>query len=363
QTQPGTFWLETMTTYSQLKKYLLKPNLPDRTLAKHINTIKELYTIRRDGLDEKLWSEEEVSSYASFYLPTNQEKFSFVMDQVSESMRDELASCQVIDFGTGPGTYLLAFLDRFGGSDCGHLYGIDINPIMIDQAEKLLFGLYPEFKTKIHFEEEVGNYSEGRGKLLIFGNSLNEMSHESVYKVIQTVRPDHLLFIEPGVPTVFDEIVKIRELLKKDGYSCHFPCPNMEPCPLVKEEMVETDWCHQVWRGTHEPQVEHLAQLAKIDRRTMPFIGHLYSKSPCQKDTSARFIRFIHETKHSFVWEVCRSLVDESLQKVTFEIPKRILSKSEMKELKRVSVGMNFSYEVEKVLGNGKFRLKSLALG
>lgn len=348
-----------MTTYTQIQKHLLKPNLPDRTLAKHIEAIRELYTIRRDGMEEKSWSEAEVSAYASFYLPTNKVKFDFLMDQIGDEIREELSQCQVIDFGTGPGTYLLAFLDYFGGSNCGHLYGVDINPLMIEQAKRLLYGLHPDLKTKIHFEEEVGNYSDARGKLLIFGNSLNELDHKAVFETIKKVRPDHLLFIEPGVPTVFDEVIQLRELLKKEGFDCHYPCPNMEHCPLVKEEMEETDWCHQVWRGTHEPEVEHLAQLAKIDRRSMPFIGHLYSKSKPQLDTKARFIRFINESKHSFVWEVCLK-GEEGLLKGTFEIPKKIFSKSEAKEMKKISVGTNFDFEIDKTLGNGVVRLKQL---
>ncbi|CAM9873921.1 unnamed protein product [Chrysoparadoxa australica] len=354
-----------MTSYQDIQKFSLRPKLADRTLAKHIEVIRELYTIRRDGMEVKEWSEEEVTAYASFYLPTNQQKFSFVMDQLTDELKASLSSCQVIDFGTGPGTYLLSFLEAFGGQDCGHLYGVDINPTMMAQAEKLLHGLYPDLKTKIHFQEEVTNYSDARGKLMIFGNSLNELDHKKVFEIIKKVRPDFLLFIEPGIPTVFDEIIQLRTLLKGEGWDCHYPCPSMNACPLVKEEMEETDWCHQVWRGTHEPEVEHLAQLAKIDRRTMPFIGHLYSRketvdiSPAP--VKARFIRFISESKHSFEWEVCVNAEDE-LKKERFEIPKKLFSKKEAKEMKKISVGTNFDYEVDKTLGNGVVRLKSFTV-
>lgn len=332
----------------------------ERKTAHLLEGIKELYTARREGLGAKEWSPEEASAYASFYLPTNMKKFSFVMNQLPTEVREELSKCQVIDFGTGPGTYLLAFLETFGGSSCGHLYGIDISDSMLSQAEKMIYGIYPELKTKIHLDRELRNYSSALGKLLIFGNSLNEMNAESVGEIIKKVDPDYLLFIEPGVPTVFDELMVLREKLKGSGYKCFYPCPNMDPCPLLSSEMVEEDWCHQVWRGTHEPEVEHLGQLAKIDRKAMAFIAHLYGKRERKSEVGeARFIRFLNETKHSFDWQVCLN-TQNGLERTSFEIPKKILSKQQGKEMKKISVGINFSYEVDKVLGNGKVRLKSL---
>lgn len=359
-----------MVTYQNIKRHLLAPIKEDRKVAHLLEGIRELYTARREGLENKEWSPEEVSAYASFYFPTNMKKFSFVMDQVPTEVRQDISRCQVIDFGTGPGTYLAAFLEYFGGSDCGHLYGIDISEVMLKQAEKLLGGLFPDLKSKIHFEGEVRNYSEARGRFLIFGNSLNEMKASEVYEVIKKVNPTHLLFLEPGVPTVFDELMILRDKLKGDDFDCVYPCPTMDTCPIVKlgEDLGEDDWCHQVWRGTHEPEVEHLGQLAKIDRKAMAFIGHLYIKKTQltveKPKPSARFIRFLNETKHSFDWEVCRLCEnrEEGLEKARLEIPKKILSKKEAKEMKKVSVGINFSYEIDKVLGNGKIRVKMLEI-
>ncbi len=353
-----------MVTYQNIKRHLLIQGLQDRKVAHLLEGIKELYTARREGLPSKEWSAEEVSAYASFYLPTNMAKFSFVMDQLPKEIREELSHCQIIDFGTGPGTYLVAYLDYFGGSDCGHLYGIDISESMIQQASQLLGGLFPDLKTKMHFEGEVGNYSHALGRFLIFGNSLNEMNSDEVFKIIKKVDPTHLLFLEPGVPTVFDEMMKVRDLLKGEGYSCHYPCPSMDPCPILatSEELGEDDWCHQVWRGTHEPEVEHLGQLARIDRKAMAFIGHFYTKgSSVQPQESTRFIRFLNETKHSFDWQVCRKC-EEGLEKAELEIPKKIFSKKEAKEMKKLSVGTNFNYEEDKILGNGKIRVKSLSI-
>lgn len=354
----------TMTSddYFKINKNLLAKGLNQRELAYHLEVIKELYTARREGLPSKEWSKKEVSAYSSFYLPTNCEKFFFVMDQLSTDLKEELSRCEVIDFGTGPGTYLYAYLKYFGGHDCGHLMGVDKEPLMLEQAQAILHSTFSEFKQKIHLKERA-TFSGKKPSLLIFGNSLNELSAETVLNFLKDFNADYILFMEPGVPTVYDQIMTIRSSLAKAQYDCSYPCPSIEmDCPVkAKEEQGIEDWCHQVWRGTHCHEVESLGQLAKIDRKAMAFIGHLYFKksvfNPIEKPPKARFVRFLSESKHSFLWEVCL-IEGEELGLEVFEISKRDMKKKDQKEFKKTSVGVNFSFEVVKELGDGSKRVK-----
>ena len=345
-------------TYENLKEHFLVQDLDDRQLAKQIEIIRELYTSRREGLDEKDWTPQEVTAYASFYLPTNLKKFDFIFDQLSSAVREKISNCSVVDFGTGPGTYLLAFLQRLGLSSGKTHYGIDNNKIMIKQAKKLIEGTCPEAYENITFQEKLTFDFSEKESLLIFGNSLNEIHSQDIFQIVEMVSPKYLLLIEPGTPAVFEEVLKLRGYLKDNGYQCLYPCPNMQECPL--QFGYERDWCHQVWRGTHELEVERLAQLARIDRRTMPFIGHLYyyGENARKGDalSSARFIRFIGESKHAFNWQVCLEK-ESSLKIKKFEIPKKILTKVQIKEMRKISVGSNFSYEVSKELSKDQLRL------
>ncbi len=319
-------------------------------MASLLEKIKSLYTTRREGLETVVWDKDEVSAYASFYLPTNGAKFHFLLDQIDPTLKEKLGHCEVIDFGTGPGTYLISYLESFGGENCGHLWGIDKDPMMLKQAEKLTHGLYPHLKKKIHLVDHLDIPRSSRERLVIFGNSCNEMGVGDILKVLKKLAPDHLLFLEPGVPTVFDILMELRSHIKESGYGCAYPCPSLElTCPVFERvKNGEEDWCHQVWRGTHCPEVEKLGQLASIDRKAMPFIGHFYSKSSFQSPAH-RFVRYMGESKHAFTWEVCREIEGNQELKI-FEIPKKSLSKSEQKLMKKFCVGTNFDYEVIKEL-------------
>lgn len=338
----------------RIHPFLLIQDMSDSQIASLLRSIKETYTIKRSEIEGKKWRKEEVSAYACFYLPTNYQKFSFLMSQLPPHVLDELATCEVIDFGTGPGTYLMAFADYFGAQRVSKLIGIDKDVQMLNQAKSLLHGLYDSVNLELRSDAHLPKTSNPR--LLIFGNSLNELSHNFVIDTIESIRPNFTLFIEPGTPAVFESMIKVRSKLSKAGHNCFFPCPSLShECPVAAKS--NGDWCHQVWRGTHEVEVEKLGQMAKIDRRVMPLIGHLYGRSGSKQDIQeVRFIRFINESKHSFEWEVCQA--SESLKLMTFEIPKKGLLKKEQKELKKLSVGENFSYELIKQVSDHRWRVK-----
>lgn len=344
---------------SEVKPFLLTPKLDDRKLASILEKIKVMYTIDRKGLPSKKWSRDEVSAYAAFYLTTNAVKFEWAMDQLTEKVRQELSECDVIDFGTGPGTYLLAF-NRYFSDAAGTMIGVDKEELMLDQAHELVKGLFPQ--GKFQFTDQLPSRGSTRKRLLIFGNSCNELSTKEINDVIEKINADFVLFIEPGTPVVYDQIMDLRESFKKKGFSSLYPCPSLDfDCPVKKRvDEGKEDWCHQVWRGTHDHGVERLGQLAKIDRKAMPMIIHLYSRESIggqsAQDVKARFIRYLNETKYAFSWEVC--LQEEGTLKVChFEIMKKGLSKKEQKAFKKLSVGQNFNFEVLKKISDEHYRV------
>ncbi len=341
---------------SEIKPLFLSPKLEDRKLASLLEKIKVMYTIDRKGLPSKRWNRDEVSAYTAFYLTTNAAKFEWAMDQLSEEVKKELSQCDVIDFGTGPGTYLVAY-NRYFENSVGTMVGIDKEELMLEQAQNLMEGLFP--KVNVEFFDYIPKGESSRKKLLIFGNSCNELSVSEIKAVIDKVNADYILFIEPGTPLVYDQIMELRTSFKKKKFFSFYPCPSLElDCPVQKRvEQGKEDWCHQVWRGTHDHDVERLGQLAKIDRKVMPMIVHLYGRVAISEvKTQARFIRYLNESKYAFMWEVCLLEANE-LRICQFEIMKKTLSKSDQKVFKKLSVGQNFQYEVIKKLNDEHYRV------
>ncbi len=270
-----------------------------------------------------------------------------------------MGEIDLIDFGTGPGTYLLAYLDEIGHHQCKSIIGIDKSPLMLEQAQKLLEGLHPEVKNKSKFINDYKLGEKVRPRFLMFGNAINELDIDSLKKIITSVDPDYILLIEPGTPQVFEMVSSMRTWLAEREFDCDYPCANLKSaCPVFERSNEQKlDWCHQVWRGQHHESIERLSQLIKIDRKTMPLISHLYRKGEREvKKTKCRFIRFLNESKHSFEWEVCLE-EDAKLEIVKFEIPKNKLDKEMKKRLKKVSVGLGIEFEIIKKLDSHKWRV------
>ncbi|WP_127716993.1 small ribosomal subunit Rsm22 family protein [Halobacteriovorax sp. HLS] len=337
----------------QIKKNLLCEDMTEHRLVQTLELISKGFTSKRENISKYVNDREYVSAYTSFYLPTNIPKLKFVFDQLPKDLLSSIKDSHIVDYGCGPGTFSFAFDEYFDGDI--RVTGVDQSSIMIEQAKKLNERLY--LNTDLHFDSEIpAQWSEGT---LLFGHSMNEMGHERALKLITQHRPKHIIFIEPGTSEVFKSILAIRDALSKSGYTCFYPCQNIQMrCP-VGERVSEglSDWCHQVIRTTHGPDIERLAQLIKLDRKTMPLIAHVYSTEVTRSSSLARMIRFYRETKFSFDWEVCLER-EGKLSVIDFEVTKRELTKGQIKYLQKISVGLEFEFEVIKELGPDRWRVK-----
>lgn len=282
-----------------------------------------------------------VSAYTLLYLPTNMPKLDLVLSQLAPEVLEQLQDAHFIDFGCGPGTFSLAWANQVKTKAISL---IDYTKGMREQAQKILTHFHPT--VKLHTGERLEKRPEGK-VVLFFGHAINEFAEGEEQELITRIDPDFVFFIEPGTSEFFKRAKRLRQFLIEQGMSIAYPCPSSHECP--------NDWCHQVWRGTHDPEVERLCQLAKLDRRTQPMTGHLYMKTKFE-DKRATFVRFLNETKFSFEWEVC--LEDGQLKK--FQWMKKSLDKSKVKEMQRLSVGQRFEFVVDKVIDSSCWRVRAV---
>ena len=91
-----------------------------------------------------------------------------------------------------------------------------------------------------------GDISRGElpyhGDLVIASYVLNEVSPEqqpAAVKALWEAAGELLLILEPGTPSGFAQMRKIREQLLSMGAFMVAPCPHGESCPVC-----EPDWCH-----------------------------------------------------------------------------------------------------------------------
>ncbi len=334
-----------------IEEFLIK-RPSDMKVANLLNQIKAKY-LEEKGESVSL-TEEEISAYTQFYMPTNSKKFEFIWQQLDPKIKEDISSLPLVDFGCGPGTYLWAAASV---GIKGPFYGIDSSGPMLAQAKALGAGLFPKLDLKFSVTDKDIPFDEP--KTLLFGNAINELGVSQALKIIERINPKYLIFIEPGTSKVFKEILKLRAGLKEMTFEVHYPCASLEhACPVegrIKDD--REDWCHQVLREVPHPSIERIGQMAKMDRKVQPYIGHVYelAGTNLREESTARFVRFLNESKFAFNWEVC--LVIDGKQSIfEFEIPKKNLDKKTQKLFKKLSIGHEMTYSVLKVLKENRLR-------
>lgn len=338
-------------SFEALRPYLLHQFKNESQMLKAIERVGKLFNHYRENISEYREDRELVAAYCAYYLTTNYPKLFEVLDLVGPKL--ELSQFnRIVDIGTGPGTFLLA-LDRLCSSSA-KLEGVDISSVMLEQAERILKGLAPD--RDFHLGKSAQNHKEGDKTLLIFTHSLNEMKLDSAADYIEKIRPEGVLLIEPGTKEVFSKVLSLREHCVKLGMNVQYPCYSNAPCPMNLEE----DWCHQFIEVKHSDDVESMTQKLHRNRRLLPLTVQLYGldQTRSSEENEARIVRVKRPTKHSLEWELCRE--GNSLNQVLdVEVPKRGMSKREVKELEGVFSGKEIKFEVLKQLESKK-RIKLL---
>lgn len=342
---------------TKITPYLLTSFRSDAELVKHINKISENFTIDRDQIKDYVETEKLVAAYTAFYLTTNYPKFAHIMKYIQE-LGNDFNECEWIDIGCGPGTFLFAIKDFYGGALKENLWGIEVSPLMRNQANKLIEGLYAFSNISV-----VQSASEipikKKKRIVLFSHSLNEMGNEKALLYLKKLDPDKILFIEPGTKEFFHQYLELRNKLIEMEFNCLYPCPNNKACPM---EGIN-DWCHQYIKVKHEREVERLTQLSYKNRKWLPLTIGLYSKNENTSWTESmgRIVRTYPSTKFSFEWNICSEKNDKNVLE-HFQVMKRGLAKSRVKELASALAGEKYKFVLDRELEDNKFRVKLMEI-
>lgn len=338
---------------TKITPHLLTTFQSDAELVKHINKISENFTVDRDQITEYLEDEKMVAAYTAFYLTTNYPKFSHVMNHL-EDLGDDFGNYEWIDIGCGPGTFLFAIKDYYGGALKNEIWGIERSPLMRKQAHKIIEGLYPYDKISVvQSASEVPTKMKKR--IVLFSHSLNEMGNEKALLYLKKLDADKVLFVEPGTKAFFQQYLELRTQLINLEFNCLYPCPTNKACPMEGMD----DWCHQYVKVKHDLEVERLTQLSHKNRKWLPLTIGLYAKKEYAKwsTNEGRVVRTYPSTKFSLEWDIC-STKNELNVLEHFQVMKRGMDKKRAKVLDNAIAGGKFKFVLDRELGDNKYRVK-----
>lgn len=327
----------------------------DEDLVRATSELSKLYVLQREQLGLKELTPRLASAYLYLYFTSNIPKLFKLLNYLPKSLVEKIAALPWMDFGSGPGTYTLAWyawLSAQKYSFPSQSLLIEKDPAMISIANKVLDQFLPHEEILVTSNIEQKKIQDAT---LFFGHSCNEVSLDELLLLIKDTNPKFLLFLEPGTPEVFNKMLNIRSHLLSRGYRIHYPCLQQKPCPMKNQ----TNWCHQYLHLRFSPSVDRLTQLTNLRRQHSAVIFHVYEKEDStpviKKDLSIyRIIQGPEQNKGAWMWQVC----NERGELVWFESLTRQYSKEQLKELEQKIPGeIFFEVQIQKELKPQHYRV------
>ena len=341
-------------TFEELKQSLIMPHLSEAEVISSLKKTQIGFTSSRDQINIYSGDEKRISSYALFYLPTDFPKLSFVLGQLESNLINQFNEdyVEIFDIGCGPGTFSFAWNDYFQNSTHQFTF-IDQSPHMLKQAELINKKLFKLSSATFLKSTELNKIEKKKNKrVIIFGHSLNEMGIEIAKNYVKNISPDYVIALGPGTPSVFQLFMNFRKEMELYGKKIFYPCLNSNgDCPILKNPQ---DWCHQILRSKLSEDILRLSQKLSIDRRTIPFVGHVYGTNRGELGANFILVRYLGETKFSWRYLGCDQK-SESL--IELEFLKKSHSKIMQRKIMSLSVGNRLTVEVEKKVSPSHFRV------
>jgi ribosomal protein RSM22 (predicted rRNA methylase) len=289
-------------------------------LSKAAEQLSQIYREKRKNLD----SNDLRLSYLSVRLPATYAAVFSVLQEFKRRLQVKVK--RILDLGAGPGTASWAAVECFEEVEEIHCFEKDPQWIEIGKRLASHSEQHAIREALWHHKDLSGIESLPPADLAIFSYSLGELSLDLALSFLKKIPSDiHLMIVEPGTPSSFEKLRKVREHLIGMGWHLVAPCPHQNACP-----MKGMDWCHfskRLERSAHHQRVKG-GTLGYEDEK---FSYLIFSPSAAKK-SDPRIIR--HPLKHPGhqVFTLC---TEEGVKNIT--ISKR--SKEYYKKVKKLKWG------------------------
>ena len=191
---------------------------------------------QKNTSDSVFNSNEQSIAYLATRLPATFATVFSCMERFSH-LYPNFSPTSLLDVGAGPATASLALSFLYPAIQSTYL--IEKNLAAIQLGQKLLTS--SEIANISWMSKDMTLLQEfPKADLCIFSYSLNEITNieKMLEQLIQT-RFSVFVFIEPGTPVGYQNILRARAFFLNKKYHVLAPCPHQKPCPIKTP-----DWCH-----------------------------------------------------------------------------------------------------------------------
>lgn len=223
---------------------LLKSKINDLcnqvSTAKLVNYSQQLTSVYRDKNNtnnKALKSNELALVYAAVRMPATFGAVSSAIDKICEIKEFNIKS--MLDVGAGTGTCGWAASQFF---ELDNLICLEREDVMRSLGHDLM--KCSEDKALVNSKwnkfDLIKDENLPTADLVTASYLINELpsANDVIMKLWRSTK-QVLLIVEPGTPDAFANLLKVRDLLIREGAYIVAPCPHDCKCPLSKN-----DWCH-----------------------------------------------------------------------------------------------------------------------
>lgn len=279
---------------SRVLERLQETMLTSHKRVEFVKAFERISSRYRSGSGLFLQTQEERLVYLLTRLPGTFSAITKVLKEM-KARNPSFSPKTLLDVGAGPGTGMWATFELFPElMECtllekdlqfmnlGKSLTKDCGLPVLENAHWKVSDLEASLELSTLYDLVLLSYSIGE---------IQEKFWLPLFSKLWEKTGNCLVVIEPGTPSGYQRLMKIREILKKMGGYLWAPCPHNLQCPLAAN-----DWCHfsvRVQRTSLHRQLKS-ADLSYEDEK---FCYLIFGKNPLSFPFSSRIIR--HPMKHS----------------------------------------------------------------
>lgn len=282
-----------------IEKLLHERGYSHGRLCKGLEQLSALFESPRPTVRNYLRNPDLLAAYVAYYLPLNSLKVAWILDEMTRYAQELLEKeLRVLDFGSGPGTALLALWEI---SPRRHrAVAVDRAPEALHVAERLL---QDSTEMALRFQRKL---SRGPFDLIFASNVYVELdSDRTIEELLDLLDPTgYLVIVEPALKETTQRLMALRDKLASSGWTIAAPCLEVAQCPMRTHAEL---WCHMSLSWRRPSWIQRLEDKVGRLKKPLKFSYLVVTRGGGRLKGTARLVSNLHEERGGFWGYLCGS--------------------------------------------------------
>lgn len=272
-----------------------RPGAEDKLTVLEVKTLSgSVREISRGLTGDRLYAAERymdepslLGAYLLYYWAVSFAQIASVLNNL------KLKGTRALDFGAGPGPVSMA-LAHFGYSE---ITAVDRSKTALNLAAHIMKGQTTKFITRQQNLEQPIKMEQKRYDLIVCGHIINELWKKDVdaadkkanllINLLSGLKDDgRLIVMEPALLSTTRDLLSVRDLMLKAGFSVEYPCTLQADCPCLTTDKAT---CHSEYQWDLPHSVKQIALAAGIDKSSLKTAVMVFTKKNLNKKNSDKY--------------------------------------------------------------------------